>query len=65
MAEDKQEKKNALVKTLSVLSSSKTAMIGLIIVLFWVFVAVSAPWLTRYTPMEQDWKISKLLLDSL
>jgi len=40
----------------SVLLSSRIAVIGLAIVLFWVFVAVFAPFLTRYTPLEQDWK---------
>ena len=28
----------------------------LVLVLFWVFVAVFAPFLTPYTPLEQDWK---------
>ncbi len=41
---------------LSILFASKTAMVGLFIVLFWVFVAVFAPFLTPYTPLEQDWK---------
>jgi len=36
--------------------SSKTATIGLIIVLFWIIVAVFAPLLTDYSPLEQDWK---------
>lgn len=31
-------------------------MVGLAIVLFWVFVAVFAPLLTQYTALEQDWK---------
>jgi peptide/nickel transport system permease protein len=31
-------------------------MVGLVLVLFWVFVAVFAPLLTPYTPLEQDWK---------
>jgi len=31
-------------------------MVGLCIVLFWVFVALFAPLLTPYTPLEQDWK---------
>jgi peptide/nickel transport system permease protein len=39
-----------------VLFSSRVAMIGLIIVLFWVFVAIFAPLLTSYTPTEQDYK---------
>ena len=40
----------------SIVFASKTAMIGLAIVLFWVIVAVFAPFLTPYTPLEQDWK---------
>ena len=31
-------------------------MVGLAIVSFWVFVAVFAPFLTPYTPYEQNWK---------
>ena len=41
---------------ISIVFSSRIATIGLIVVLFWVFVAVFAPFLTRYTPLEQDWK---------
>ena len=40
----------------AVLLSSKIAVLGLVIVLFWVFVAVFAPLLTPYSPLEQDWK---------
>ena len=40
----------------SVLLASRTATVGLIIVSFWVFVAIFAPYLTPYTPLEQDWK---------
>jgi peptide/nickel transport system permease protein len=40
----------------AILFSSKIAMVGLVIVLFWVFVALFAPFLTPYTPFEQDWK---------
>jgi len=40
----------------SVLFASRIAMAGLGIVLFWVFVAIFAPLLTPYTPLEQDWK---------
>lgn len=40
----------------SVLLASKTATVGLIIVLFWVLSAIFAPFLTPYTPLEQDWK---------
>ncbi len=40
----------------SIVFASKIAMVGLAIVLFWVFVAVFAPFLTPYTPLEQDWR---------
>jgi peptide/nickel transport system permease protein len=36
--------------------ASKTATVGLFLVTFWVFVAICAPLLTPYTPLEQDWK---------
>jgi len=41
---------------LSILFASKIATVGLVIVLFWVIVAVFAPLFTQYTPLEQDWK---------
>ena len=41
---------------LSIVYASKIAMVGLAIVLFWVVVAVFAPWFTQYGPLEQDWK---------
>jgi len=44
------------LEALSILYSSKVALIGLAIVLFWVFVAVFAPFMSQYTPLEQDWK---------
>jgi len=40
----------------SIIFASRIAMVGLAIVLFWVFVAVFAPLLTPYTPLYQDWK---------
>lgn len=40
---------------LSILYTSKVAMVGLLIVIFWVFVAIFAPLLTPYTPTEQDY----------
>ena len=40
----------------SIIFASKTATIGLIIVLFWLIVAAFAPFLTPYTSLEQDWK---------
>jgi peptide/nickel transport system permease protein len=39
---------------LSILFASKVAVIGLMIVLFWVLVAIFAPLLTPYTPTAQD-----------
>ena len=50
------QKLNRVKEVLSILFSSKTAMVGLVIVIFWVTVAVFAPYLTDYTPYEQDWK---------
>ena len=41
---------------LAILWASKTAMVGLIIVLFWVLSAILAPVLTPYTAEDQDWK---------
>jgi peptide/nickel transport system permease protein len=56
----KVEKKPGILRRiwagLSVLFSSKIATVGLVIVLFWVIVAVFAPLFTQYTPLEQDWK---------
>jgi peptide/nickel transport system permease protein len=49
-------KKVRLKDMFAILFSSKIAMVGLVIVLFWVFVALFAPFLTPYTPFEQDWK---------
>jgi len=43
-------------RAFNVLLSSRTAVVGLTIVMFWVSVAMFAPLLTRYTPYEQDWK---------
>ncbi len=45
-----------LRNAVTVLFASKTAVVGLILVLFWVIVAIFAPFLTPYTPTEQDWK---------
>ncbi len=42
--------------SLSVLFVSRTATIGLVIVLFWVVVAILAPLLTTYSPTYQDYK---------
>lgn len=40
---------------LSLIWASPTAMVGLAIVLIWVFLAVFAPQLSRYSPYEQDY----------
>ena len=40
----------------AILFASKVALTGLFIVLFWVFVAIFAPLLTPYGPLDQDWK---------
>ena len=50
------QKSNSIKEVLLILFSSKTAMVGLVIVMFWVSVAMFAPYLTKYTPYEQDWK---------
>ena len=44
-----------LRNTLSVLAGSKAALIGLTIVFVWVAIAVSAPLITGYSPLEQDY----------
>ncbi len=40
--------------SLSILWQSKVAVVGLIIVLFWVFVAILAPIVTQYDPNTED-----------
>ncbi len=45
-----------LTEGLKFIWASKTATVGLFLVLFWVFVAIFAPLLTPYTPLEQEWK---------
>ena len=45
-----------LKKVFILIWASKTTMVGLGIVLFWIFVAVAAPLLTPYSPTYQDWK---------
>jgi peptide/nickel transport system permease protein len=42
-------------ESLSLLFASKVAVVGLLIILFWIFVAIFAPLLTPYTPTEQDY----------
>lgn len=41
---------------LELIRASPTAMFGLAIVLLWVFIAIFAPLVTSYTPVEQDYK---------
>lgn len=41
--------------SLAVVFASKTAVVGLIIVLLWVLVAVFAPLVTQFGPLEQDY----------
>ena len=43
-------------ESISIIFASRTGMVGLVMVLFWVFVSIFAPYLTPYTPFEQDWK---------
>jgi len=40
----------------SILFASRIGLIGLVIVLFWILVAIFAPLLTPYGPTEQDYK---------
>ena len=54
--ETKTKRPQRVWQGISVLFASKVAVTGLLIVLFWVFVAVFAPLLTPYTSLEQDWK---------
>ena len=51
-----EKQRGRLRETASLLLSSKTALVGFIIVMFWVTVAVFAPYLTDYSPYDQDWK---------
>ncbi len=46
---------NKVKQSLGILFASKTATIGLVIVGFWVVVALFAPYVTSYGPLEQDW----------
>jgi peptide/nickel transport system permease protein len=45
-----------LLDNLLIILKSKTATVGLLIVLFWIFVSLFAPFLTPYTPTQQDWE---------
>jgi peptide/nickel transport system permease protein len=55
-AESRKSPLSRIWEAFSVLLSSRIAVIGLTIVLFWVFVAVFAPLLSSYTPLDMDWK---------
>jgi len=35
--------------------SSPTAVVGLVVVLIWVLIAIFAPWITRYSPLYEDY----------
>ncbi|NIO04128.1 MAG: ABC transporter permease subunit [Proteobacteria bacterium] len=54
--EARTERLRRIWQGVSIVFASRIATIGLVIVLFWVFVAIFAPYLTPYTPLEQDWK---------
>ncbi len=43
-------------ETLSTVLASRTAIVGLVIVLLWVAIALFAPLVTRYDPRAQDYK---------
>jgi peptide/nickel transport system permease protein len=47
---------NSLKELAELILSSPTAVIGLVIVLAWVLVAIFAPLITSYSPLEQDYK---------
>jgi len=47
---------NSLKELAELIFSSPTAVIGLVIVLAWVLVAIFAPLITSYSPLEQDYK---------
>ncbi len=46
----------SLKEAVGLIFSSPTAVIGLVIVLAWVFIALFAPMLTNHGPLEQDYK---------
>lgn len=43
-----------LGKTISIITAQKVTLVGLALVFFWVFVAVAAPLITSYGPLEED-----------
>jgi peptide/nickel transport system permease protein len=48
--------RHRLLNSWRFIRGSKTLAAGIVIVFFWLFVAVCAPWVTSYSPTEQDWK---------
>ena len=48
--------RNSLKGFAQLIGSSPTALIGLILVISWVLIAIAAPLITTYTPLEQDYK---------
>ena len=54
--ESKPNRLQRIWQGVSILFASKVALIGSFIVLFWILVAIFAPLLTPYTPLEQDCK---------
>ena len=56
LVEKKSKIFNRIKARTSFLFASKIAVVGLVIVLFWVIMAIFAPLFTPYTPLEQDWK---------
>lgn len=49
-------RKDRLRAGIKILFTSRIAIVGFIIVLFWVVCAIFAPFLTPYSPTHQDWK---------
>lgn len=47
---------NSLKELAELVFSSPTAVIGLVIVLLWVLIAIFAPLITTYSPLDQDYK---------
>jgi peptide/nickel transport system permease protein len=47
---------NGLKEFLELILASPTAIIGLIIVFSWIIIAIGAPLLTSFSPLEQDYK---------
>jgi len=51
-----QPKRRSRLAAIHPVFASRTAIVGMFLVLFWVVVALFAPLLTPYTPTEQDWE---------